>query len=184
MSESGIPMLSLGSDGAANEITTQQVIGQGAQSCLTFPKPLICVNVQAPLLGNPSCPIVPVQDPKHTRKTLANQILSGTQLLVFGKYHVNVQQLASLLEVKSFPLDFHDVLDSDKQDDRHAYCTFNFKTLEAALSYKDRHSLEIYLSVCGEMYDVWLKLSIGHCQRKSAQHGLKPLSWKFGAITS
>lgn len=165
MSDCGIPLLSLGSDGAANELAAQKSITLDAPGYLCFEKKLLDVEVRVPLLGNPPRPIVPVQDPKHARKTAANQILSGARLLSFGRYHINIQQLASLLDVQPSPLVVRDVLDCDKQDDGRAYRTFNSKTLEAALDSEDCQGLAIYLFVCGEMCDAWLHNSIGHRAR-------------------
>lgn len=161
MSDTGIPLLSLGSVSAANELVSQFSLIQTAQTFLNFTNPVLEVDVNIPLLGTPPCPIVTVQDPKHAQKAAANQILYGAQLLSFGRFYVNIQQLASLLDHQPSPLVVWYVFDSDKQENGCVYCTFNSKTLEAALSSEHCQGLAMYLFVSGEMWSVWLKNSIG-----------------------
>lgn len=113
-SQTGIQTLSLGSDGAANKISAQEKLNHMASNFLTYTKIDLNVNIKVPLFGNPPRPLVTIQDPKHARKTAANQPLSGARLIAIGKYQFSIQQLAMLLELGTSPLLEKYVFDSDK----------------------------------------------------------------------
>jgi hypothetical protein len=163
--EAGINLLSLGSDGAATELAAQEQLIESRTNYLTYTNEELEVYVKVPLFGKEACPIVMIQDPKHARKTAANQPLSGARVICFGRFHVDIQQLAVLLEEATSPLYKRDVFDSDRQDDGRAYRMFSAKTLEAALKREECTGLSVYLFVFGEMTDAWLNQSIGHRQR-------------------
>ncbi|PLW56425.1 hypothetical protein PCANC_03455 [Puccinia coronata f. sp. avenae] len=102
------------------------------------------ISVQVPMIGEPPRPWIPVQDPKHGRKTASNQLLSGARVLSFGKKFLNISQLVELLG-QSSPLYSCDVLNCDKQDDGCAYRTMNWETFEASLRSPQHTGLSIYL---------------------------------------
>lgn len=168
VNEVGLSLLSLGSDGAANERASQASLRKIANTYLRYTNISLGVSVEVPLLGQPPRPIVTVQDPKHGRKTVANQLLSGALLLSFGKYHINIQHLATMLSGENSPLYQKDIFDTDKQDDGRAYRVFNVHTLEASLAREECMGLSIYLYICGEMCDAWLNQEIGHLERIQA----------------
>ncbi|EGG11883.1 uncharacterized protein MELLADRAFT_88981 [Melampsora larici-populina 98AG31] len=74
--KAGLNILSIGSDGAANELSAQAMLANLANETLSFSFVGLGVKIHVPLIGQPPRPIVAVQDPKHARKTAANQILS------------------------------------------------------------------------------------------------------------
>ncbi|EGF99945.1 uncharacterized protein MELLADRAFT_93917 [Melampsora larici-populina 98AG31] len=123
------------------------------------------VHVKVPLFGNPPRPVVAVQDPKHARKTGANQLLSGSRLLVMGKYTITIQQLAEILKMPDSPLLAKDVFDSDKQDDGRAFRTLSASTLSASLRLDLSTGLTIFLFIIGELVNSWLSKSMGHRER-------------------
>ncbi|EGF97440.1 uncharacterized protein MELLADRAFT_85351 [Melampsora larici-populina 98AG31] len=123
------------------------------------------VHVKVPLFGNPPRPVVAVQDPKHARKTGANQLLSGSRLLVMGKYTITIQQLAEILKMPNSPLLAKDVFDSDKQDDGRAFRTLSAPTLSASLCLESSTGLTIFLFITGELVDSWLSKTMGHRER-------------------
>ncbi|KAA1111413.1 hypothetical protein PGTUg99_007446 [Puccinia graminis f. sp. tritici] len=123
-SKAGMSIVSIGSDGAATEISALRILQTSVDKHLCFEKTDSGVLVQVPLMGQHLQPVVPVQDPKHTRKTAANQLLSGARLLSFGKFYLNISHLVELLGEGS-PLYSRDVLNCDKQDDGRAYRTMN-----------------------------------------------------------
>ncbi|KAH9821182.1 hypothetical protein DFH28DRAFT_1190943 [Melampsora americana] len=163
--KAGINLLSLGSDGAATELAAQEQLIDSATTYLTYINKELEVDVKVPLFGSELKPVLMIQDPKHARKTAANQPLSGARVISFGRFHVDIQQLAVLLEDTTSPLYKRDVFDSDRQDDGRAYRMFSAKTLKAALNREECTGLAIYLFVFGEMVDAWLNQTIGHQQR-------------------
>lgn len=167
MQDAGLPLLSLGSDGAASELAAQSALNRSARSFLEYHNPRHGVIIRVPLLGSLNRPIVSVQDPKHARKTAANQILSGARVLSFGCYHVDIKQLLDLLDVKGCPLTRKDVLNTDRQDDTRAYKTFCPETFECATFERENLGLAIYLFVLGELTDAWLSHSMPHRDRIS-----------------
>lgn len=161
----GLNILSLGSDGAPTELSAQEKVIESATNYLTYSNTDLDVFVKVPLLGKNAKPIVMIQDPKHARKTAANQLLSGARVLSFGRFYVDIQQLATILQDANSPLYKRDVFDCDRQDDGRAYRTFSAKTVEASLNHEECTGLTVYLFIFGEMCDAWLNQEIGHCAR-------------------
>jgi hypothetical protein len=96
-SKAGMSILSLGSDGAATEISTLRTVQNSVNKYLCFSKHDSDVSIRVPLIGQPPRPVVSVQDPKHARKTATNQVLSGARLLSFGKSYLNISHLVEIL---------------------------------------------------------------------------------------
>ncbi|PLW26131.1 hypothetical protein PCASD_24687 [Puccinia coronata f. sp. avenae] len=135
--ESGINILSLSANGAANELLAQTALSDLSDKHITFVQPKYEINIRIPLLGNLPRPLVAVQDPKHARKTCANQILSGARLLSFGKYWFSILHLAVILKSDGTSLYTKDVYNCDKQDDGRAYRLFNEETMKISLEKED-----------------------------------------------
>ncbi|EGG06106.1 uncharacterized protein MELLADRAFT_87473 [Melampsora larici-populina 98AG31] len=163
--DAGINILSIGADGAPTELCAQIALAESATQFITYENSDYDVHVKVPLMGNPPRPVVMVQDPKHARKTGANQLGSGARLIVMGNYHVSIQQVAAILQSGRSPLLHKDVFDCDKQDDGRAFRTLNSGTLAVSLSNDDTLGLSIYLFLIGEMCDAWLNRRIGHRER-------------------
>ncbi|EGF98707.1 uncharacterized protein MELLADRAFT_95458 [Melampsora larici-populina 98AG31] len=163
--KAGLNILSIGSDGAANELSAQAMLANLANETLSFSFVGLGVKIHVPLIGQPPRPIVAVQDPKHARKTAANQILSGARCLAFGRFYFGIGQLTEILTSENSPLYQRDVHNSDKQDDGPAYRTFSFETVKAASNLSDGTGLAVYLFVCGELCDAWLNRHMGHSER-------------------
>jgi hypothetical protein len=163
-SKAGMSVVSIGSDGAATEISALRFLQTSVDQHLSFHKADAGISIQVPLMGSPPQPVVPVQDPKHARKTAANQVLSGARLLSFGKYYLNISHLVELLG-QSSPLFSGDVLNCNKQDDGRAYRTTNWETLEASLQSPTHTGLAIYLFLLGELADAWLCPTMSHLDR-------------------
>ncbi|PLW18137.1 hypothetical protein PCANC_12692 [Puccinia coronata f. sp. avenae] len=143
-SKAGMSIISIGSDGAATEISALRFVQKSVDQFLCFHKLDARISVQVPMIGEPPRPWIPVQDPKHGRKTASNQLLSGARVLSFGKNFLNISQLVELLG-QSSPLYSRDVLNCDKQDDGCAYRTMNWETFEASLRSPQHTGLSIYL---------------------------------------
>ncbi|EGF98144.1 uncharacterized protein MELLADRAFT_96134 [Melampsora larici-populina 98AG31] len=163
--EVGINILSMGADGAATELSAQEKLVEKSTQFHTYTNATLNVYIKIPLFGEPPRPIICIQDPKHARKTGANQLLSGAHLLVIGNYTVTIQQLAEILKMPNSPLHAKDVFDSDKQDDGRALRTFCAPTLAAAITLENNTGLTIYLYVVGELVDSWLNKKIRHHER-------------------
>lgn len=115
-------------------------------------------------------PLVILQDPKHARKTGANQLLSGARLLAFGKYYINIGHMVLLMQDKHSSLYQKDVFNIDRQDDGRAYRSLNDDTLELALQHPECTGLAVYLFIIGELVDAWLSNSISHEDRILSSH--------------
>lgn len=163
--EAGINILSVGADGAPTELSAQITLAETATQYLSYSNDTYNVHVKVPLIGHPPRPVVMVQDPKHARKTGANQLGSGARLLIIGRYHISIQHIASILQSGRSPLLHKDVFDCDKQDDGRSFRTLNSQTLAVSLGDDDMTGLSIYLFVIGEMCDSWLNRWIGHRER-------------------
>ncbi|EGG05389.1 uncharacterized protein MELLADRAFT_88084 [Melampsora larici-populina 98AG31] len=140
---SGIDVLSIGADGAANELAAQAKLNQMSTRFLTYSNENLEVNIKVPLFGNPPCPIVTLQDPKHARKT----------------------DLSQVLQTPNSPLLAKDVFDCDKQDDGRALRTFCYQTVATTLARPDCSGLTIYLFIIGELCDAWLNKTMNHRER-------------------
>ncbi|EGF99128.1 uncharacterized protein MELLADRAFT_94844 [Melampsora larici-populina 98AG31] len=136
-SAAGINVLSIGADGAASELAAQVKLNQMSTRFLTYSNNDLDVHIKVPLFGNPPRPVVTLQDPKHARKTGANQLLSGSRLITMGKYAVSLQDLAQVLQTSNSPLLAKDVFDCDKQDDGRAMRTFSSRTVATTLARPD-----------------------------------------------
>lgn len=163
--QNSLKVLSIGSDGAANEMSAQAGMSQLAKEFITFDNPDTNIHIQIPMIGVDKQPLVTIQDPKHARKTAANQLLSGARLLSFGSFYVSISQLALLFQHIPLSLYHKDVFNCDKQDDGRAYGTFNDDTLAISLSKPECTGLSIYLFVMGELCDAWLNRTTNHRDR-------------------
>ncbi|EGG08742.1 uncharacterized protein MELLADRAFT_84258 [Melampsora larici-populina 98AG31] len=167
----GINVLSLGSDGAPTELAAQEQIIESTTQYLTYSNNNLDVFVKVPLLGENLMPVVLVQDPKHARKTAANQLLSRARVLAFGRYYVDIQQLATILQDANSPIYKRDVFDCDRQDNGRAYSN--------GIS---PQSFKIFSTMALRL----IGLIISHCQFYSSiplmpwKHGTEPLEHAFG----
>ncbi|EGG13232.1 uncharacterized protein MELLADRAFT_86716 [Melampsora larici-populina 98AG31] len=183
--EAGIHLLSLGSDGAATELAAQEQLIDSRTRYLTYTNEALEVYIKVPLFGQEARPIVMIQDPKHARKTAANQPLSGARVISLGRFHVDIQQLAVLLEESASPLYKRDVFDSDRQDDGRAYRMFSAKTLKAALNREECTGLAV-LKIFSTMASRLLGLIISHRKYYPDvplmpwKHGTEPIEHVFG----
>ena len=113
-------------------------------------------------------PLIPVQDPKHAKKTSRNQVFIGARLLTFAATTVRYDQVLAVQMVGSFLLS-RDVINVDKQDDMAAVRTFSSSFLNEVvtkcsddLSYR---ALAAYLFVLGDLCDSYLNRVVSHKER-------------------
>lgn len=163
--EAKLDILSIGSDGAPVELAALEGLSASASTFLEYSNKPCDVHVKIPLLGIPPRPLVMVQDPKHARKTGANQVLAGARWLSFGFFELNIGHLALILQSKNSSLYKKDVFDCDRQDDGRAYRMFNDDTLKIALDKPECKGLALYLFVIGELIDSWLSRTSSHASR-------------------
>jgi len=99
--------------------------------------------------------LIHIQDPKHAKKTVWNQLFTGVRLLLLGINTVWYDQLFQLAHQDHHILLKRDVLNVDKQDDGAAYRTFYSETLVQIIESKnipsDMIRLFIYLFVLGKL---------------------------------
>ncbi|EGG10172.1 uncharacterized protein MELLADRAFT_94558 [Melampsora larici-populina 98AG31] len=168
--DAGLKVLSLGSDGAATEMLAQLLLTSKAINYIEFSRPQAGIHIKIPLFGSNPTPLVIVQDPKHARKTGANQLLSGARLLAFGKYYINIGHMVLLMQDENSSLYQKDVFNIDRQDDGRAYRSLNNDTLELALQHPECTGLAVYLFIIGELVDAWLSNSASHEERILSSH--------------
>ncbi|KAA1137387.1 hypothetical protein PGTUg99_002465 [Puccinia graminis f. sp. tritici] len=163
--QAGMKIISISSDGAANELSAQMEVVNLSDSHLVFSRPKQGIDIKIPLVGSPPLPLVGIQDPKHARKTSVNQLLSGARLLCFGKYWFSILHLLVIVESENSSLYVKDIFNSDKQDDGRAYRVMNEFTLKIALEHEECTGLAIYLFILGELCDSWLNQTMSHFDR-------------------
>lgn len=101
---SGINVLLIGADGAANELAAQSKLNEMLTQFLKYSNHKLNVHIKIPLFGDPPRPVFTLQDPKHARKTGANQLLSGSHLITLGKFAVSLQDLSQVLQTPNSPI--------------------------------------------------------------------------------
>lgn len=161
----GMSILSIGSDGAATEVSAQSKLVDLAAKHLPFDFEEVNVHFKIPLFGPHEKPLIVVQDPTHARKVGANQILSGARLLSMGSFYLSLSHIAQIVQGDHSPLYQKDAFNTDKQDDGRAYRTFNNDTFAMALELDGCTGLAIYLFIIGEACDAWLNQTMSHQER-------------------
>lgn len=94
---SGLSILLMGSDGAAVEVSAQDKINNQEPWFMRFDCEEVYLHLKIPLQGKNLKPLITVQDPKHAKKTAANQILSGACLVSFGAFNISIGHLALIV---------------------------------------------------------------------------------------
>ena len=109
-----------------------------------------------------------VQDSKHCRKTLRNNLFSGARAIVLARYTTFYQQVRDIAnDTARSPLHRRDVERLDRQDDRAAERLFSSATLRYAVSHlgKPGLGLSIYLFICGDLVDAYQSRKVSHSER-------------------
>ncbi|KAF8990882.1 hypothetical protein BDQ17DRAFT_1433484 [Cyathus striatus] len=137
--ELGLKIISLGSDGTIVECEAYKL-----SPPISFP--LLKVHGQV---------MVVVQDPKHARKTMHNNLFSGAQFLILGKHPIYYEQVRKIaFDIECTPLYNRDVKKLDCQDDCATARPFSADTLAYIICYSPESiGLFIYLYAFGEMID-------------------------------
>ena len=112
-----------------------------------------------------------VQDSKHCRKTLRNNLFSGARALVLASHVTYYQQVRAIVDDTAHsPLHRRDVERLDRQDDRAAERLFSSATLAYTISHLGKSSdsslgLTVYLFVFGDLVDAYQSRNISHSER-------------------
>ncbi|EXX58814.1 hypothetical protein RirG_194570 [Rhizophagus irregularis DAOM 197198w] len=131
----GLHILSLGSDGAIVEFRAQQnILNSSNTERLSIYNSTLHINFSCPIFESIG-PIIPVQDPKHAKKTARNAIMSGARLLTFGNSSVRYDQLLEQVNRHDSVIYKNDVIKLDRQDDGAAYRTFCSANLKQLVSH-------------------------------------------------
>lgn len=182
--ERPLTIVSLGSDGTASEREARRLLFEYADvrpEHFSIPSPdsssdpfkitMLCIHQKT---------IAIIQDPKHCRKTIRNNLFSGARLLVLGNYIAVYSQVRLLAISEDSPLYYRDVEKLDRQDDRAASRLFSASFLEYTLKDKDHLALSVLLFVYGDLVDAYENRTLPHLERiKMAYraHAFKSL-WK------
>ncbi|PKC72713.1 hypothetical protein RhiirA1_389574 [Rhizophagus irregularis] len=124
-------LISIGSDGALVEFQTQTLI-----QSMSIDERLQMIDTRFDITF--SCPIIPsvgpvlrVQGSKHAKKTCQNVIMSGAQVLSFGRSTARFDHFLLISQRLDSVMYKQDVVKLDRQDDAAAYrafCSSNLKT--------------------------------------------------------
>ncbi|KJA12983.1 hypothetical protein HYPSUDRAFT_152101 [Hypholoma sublateritium FD-334 SS-4] len=107
-----------------------------------------------------------IQDSKHLRKTMRNNLFTGAKALVLGRHFICFQQIWDLASFEDSPIYVRDVKKLDRQDDRVAARLFAAPTLEYLIEHNSTNlGLIAYLFVFGEMVDAYQNRKISHLER-------------------
>lgn len=153
----GLHLLSLGSDGAITEYQAQRsILDIQTNEKIIIKIPKLNINFFCPIFDNVG-PVIPVQDPKHAKKTARNAIMSGARLLTFGNSSAQFDNFLQLINKPNSILYKNDVIKLDRQDDAAAYrsfCSSNFRQC-LTTDYQIKIGMEgfaIYIFVIGKYY--------------------------------
>jgi hypothetical protein len=158
-----LPIISIGSDGAAAEFQAQNLLqSTRTRNRVQHRNSRYGINFNCPVFPKVG-PIVRIQDPKHGKKTARNAAMSGARLLTFGNSTVRFDQLLTLSFQENSIMYKRDVIKLDRQDDNAAYRVFCSKNLAQVLDGEKGLSSEfrglfVYLFVMG-MYNVLISKS-------------------------
>jgi hypothetical protein len=109
-----------------------------------------------------------VQDSKHCRKTLCNNLFSGARAIVLAHYVTFYQQVRDIADDTAHsPLQRRDVECLDRQDDRAAEQLFSSATLEYSINRlgKSNLGLSVYLFVFGDLINTYQSRKVSHSER-------------------
>ena len=174
--EEPLRIVSIGSDGAISERKARQdliasVVSTGEGEILVrhikHPdgrSPPITV----PLLRVFGQVLTIIQDSKHCRKTLRNNLFSGARAFVLARHVTFYQQVRDITnDTARSPLHKRDVERLDRQDDRAAERLFSSATLAYTINHLEKLSLglTVYLFVFGDLVDAYQSRNISHTER-------------------
>ena len=174
--EEPLSIISIGSDGAISERKARQDLianlirtGEGkiSEHHIKHPdgqSPPITV----PLLRAFGQVLAIIQDSKHCRKTLRNNLFSGARALVLARHVIFYQQVHDITDDTAHsPLHRRDVERLDRQDDRAAARLFSSATLAYTIGHLGKSSLglTVYLFIFGDLIDAYQSRNISHSER-------------------
>jgi hypothetical protein len=174
--EEPLHIISIGSDGAISERKARQILtnnlistGEGEihEHRIKHPdghSPPITV----PLLQVFGQVLAVIQDSKHCRKTLRNNLFSGARAIVLARHVTFYQQVHDITDdTARSPLHRRDVERLDRQDDRAAERLFSSATLAYTVSHLEKSSLglTLYLFIFGDLVDAYQSRKISHSER-------------------
>ena len=169
-------IISVGSDGAISERKARQdmisnLINTGEAEITEY---LInhpdghSPRIAVPLIHVFGQVLTIVQDSKHCRKTLRNNLFSGARAIVLAQHVTFYQQVHDIAnDTARSPLHRRDVERLDRQDDRAAERLFSSATLRYAVSHlaKPGIGLSVYLFICGDLVDAYQSRKVSHAER-------------------
>jgi hypothetical protein len=109
-----------------------------------------------------------IQDSKHCRKTMRNNLFSGARAIILARYVTFYQQARDIVDdIEHSPLRRRDVERLDRQDDRAAERLFSGATLDYSINRLGKSSLglSIYLFIFGDLIDAYQSRKVSHSER-------------------
>ncbi|KAL5536122.1 MARS2_3 [Sanghuangporus sanghuang] len=111
-------------------------------------------------------PMALMQDSLHARKTLRNNLGTGTKTMVFGNHCALYRDIREMAFHEDSPLYHRDVERPDKQDDRAAARVYSSRAIEWLMKNKpEKTGTIIFLFVFGELIDAAQNRSIDMLER-------------------
>ena len=174
--EEPVSIISIGSDGAVSERKARQELmsnliksgeGETIECHIKHPdgrsSPIV-----VPLFRAFGKTMAIVQDSKHCRKTMRNNLFSGARALILARYVTFYQQVRDIVDdTEHSPLRRRDVERLDHQDDHAAERLFSSATLDYTINHlgKSNLGLSIYLFIFGDLIDAYQSRKISHAER-------------------
>ena len=174
--EEPLSIISIGSDGTVSERKARQDLianlihtGEGEINEHHIQHPDgHSPPVTVPLLRAFGKVLTIVQDSKHCRKTLRNNLFSGARAFVLARHVTFYQQVHDITDDTAHsPLHRRDVERLDRQDDRAVERLFSSATLAYTIDHLGKSSLGLtaYLFVFGDLIDAYQSRNISHSER-------------------
>jgi hypothetical protein len=170
-STNSLCIVSVGSDGSILECDARHALvrrGFAKSHSYSIPHPDAAQSepIRVPLMRIHGRYIAAIQDPKHGRKTVRNNLFSGARLLVLGNHTTCYEEVRHMACEKDTPLYWRDVDRLDRQNDRAAARLFSASFLKYCITqHSNNIALPIYLFIFGELIDAYENRHIPHIDR-------------------
>ncbi|EIW76981.1 hypothetical protein CONPUDRAFT_158119 [Coniophora puteana RWD-64-598 SS2] len=166
--DAGIKVLSCGSDGAAAEVGSHDILNSSpsAISSISFKLEKYGIEFKIPVFAGTG-PLVTIPDPSHVQKVTKGNEETGTHLLVLGDHDLSHNSLVELANVPGSGLRRKDVINADSQDEGAAIRLFHSNALAACTTSNGEIVKEGFAGayafhfVAGELFDAFLSRYAG-----------------------
>ncbi|KAJ7789699.1 hypothetical protein B0H14DRAFT_3573004 [Mycena olivaceomarginata] len=169
--DTGLKLLSSAADAAKSEVNAQNIMmNVKTKTRLTYDNEFYGVHTSCPVYEDTG-PHIAFTDVEHGRKSVRNNFLYGTHLLIIGFLYLCHAVLMKLLKIAHVPLYIRDIFNPEKQDDGAARRLF-VDDLFSFLVDSEGNTIDptfdglfILTFIFGELFDAYMKRSMPHIER-------------------